>query len=642
MAGPAFTHPDDIRPFGRMVNSFSDAAKTLAGSMETLGFTQEDILPIVGRGRYNTLEAQGYIIYGPQATADARKNMQGLFGAFYYVHKPELQLSQQAPVLLGKAGFRLVAHRPDGTQAQFPLERVGFDFIPRQGYSNPGQITVRSDVEAVQPDGNTATLAVGTVLTRGRKWQRENNAPLYGIVDAQGKAMDEQSAALMLWGHLGSMGFKANGQGTPRYNTIQQDGTDDDFAAENAMIKWMKAVRLDHGVDLMPQFKGFVASARESLLAKPELLASFAAAIDLAGRAEAHHRAVSAPPADHPHKHLEFRLGRLAEVKNPLLEAAAMLDLPLPRAQDAPDHAAQAALAEGKLAAARQTIHASKQAERRRILDFEWREYLSQYEDPFNARWLSGGGNTLRNLDRGSARLLKLIGEDGETARHIAELTGQKLEETGRVKIVRELAKMAQFIDQTRLDTQSVRSYPLLQDSGRAAAFSAAMEEGRAALNSLLRSVKEREPIDGLAGKTARIGKAYEQLNLLYGSPAGLKPAPEPAATPPAAAKHLNAGQLVQQRRAQAQANRTVKLHTRALRGDAPSHWKEKRGATFERFLSFMEAVGHDESRWMSLYRDTSALTGNAAATQDTAFAARLEAERAAAPEAVTVSNARG
>lgn len=265
-----FDTPDSISYYGReIINKFIITAKTLASALNHFGLSKEEIELIVGRGKYNNInEARSdYIIYGPEKSLAASHDESGLFGAFPIIHFPELKLCQYAPKLLGDAGCKFV-YEINGKRHAVSLSELKFDFVPLESKQDRGKIILRNDVH---------DLKSGTVLLNGRKWAGDK----FDITDCEGRPLLEGAITSMLWGHVGSFGFKKFGRQTREFNTLAVDGVDDDFNAEGHLIRWLNFVNKNNGINLMPQFNVYVAEARHKLIEKPHLLAPMSFAIEL-------------------------------------------------------------------------------------------------------------------------------------------------------------------------------------------------------------------------------------------------------------------------------------------------------------------------------------------------------------------------
>ena len=267
----AFNNPGDMYDYGKMINDFSEAGKDIAHFMDKMGLSQEEILPIVGRGRYNTLEAQGYVLRGPAAHKSARDHIEGLFGAFFYVHLPELRMAMQLPKLLGEAGVTI------GMEDGRKRYSIGLDEVKLGFQTTPPAIVLDEDATLTAADGTTRTLTKGTKVMQGR-----SRVPSILVRDVSDKTLSDDILYPALWGQQGAKGMKSLPPQSKQLSTLQSTGTDDDFTAERAMIDALTQLKARHHIDLMPAFSGFMQAAHDGLVARPALLQSCVDAIALA------------------------------------------------------------------------------------------------------------------------------------------------------------------------------------------------------------------------------------------------------------------------------------------------------------------------------------------------------------------------
>ncbi len=270
MAIHIFDTPDSIRFYGReIIDKFSVMAKSLASTLQNFSLSKEQIELVVGRGKYNNIDEakSDYIIYGPEKALAASHDESGLFGAFPIIHFPELKLCQYAPKLLGDAGCKFV-YEIDGKRKEVPLSELKFDFTPLENKDERGKIILRNDV---------CDLESGTVLLNKGNWAGNK----FDIIDRENRPILEDAVASMLWGHVGSFGFKKFGRQTREFNTLVVDGVDDDFTAEAHLINWLNSINRNNGIDLMPEFNKYVVEAGQKLKQKPHFLASMVFAIEL-------------------------------------------------------------------------------------------------------------------------------------------------------------------------------------------------------------------------------------------------------------------------------------------------------------------------------------------------------------------------
>lgn len=286
-----FPYPQSIHAYGRMVEGFNRAMKAVPTALSAADIDSGWAKPIAGEGPYNALDTQdeGYVRYGKAESDAGRGVSQGMFGAFGIIHLPELQLSKYAPLLAGKQGCRL-RHWQGGKAYDADLSKAKFDFVV-QGPQNAayGEIVLAEALRFTAADGQAQELPAGTVLARRRTWTQEGGQSAFAITDPKGTPLPDVSTndnqcdagILMLWSHLTAQGLKRWGQGSREFRVLADDGVDDDFNAEQAMVDWMDVLR-SVGVDLMPEFNSYVTRAATALQQRPDMLQAMADAKALA------------------------------------------------------------------------------------------------------------------------------------------------------------------------------------------------------------------------------------------------------------------------------------------------------------------------------------------------------------------------
>lgn len=183
-----FQNPEDIKKYGRLVGDFDNAMKALATLLTEFDFSDDEILPLIGTGRYNSLadRGSGFVHYGRYLTGQ----LSGLFGAFVFIHFPELVLARRMPQLVGNAGFKLAAISSDQNHA-WPLHEVAFSFVPRTSTAAkapPGRICISAPLQ-----GLSSFIPEGTPITsihNARLWHRDKDYR-FAIISPTGQELDE-------------------------------------------------------------------------------------------------------------------------------------------------------------------------------------------------------------------------------------------------------------------------------------------------------------------------------------------------------------------------------------------------------------------------------------------------------------------
>lgn len=300
-----------------MVQGFNLAMKAFADGLPGLGCDENYTLSFVGEGPYNKLERSAYapashIRYGQESHKEGIGKSTGLFGVFGLVHLPEIQMSSRILQVLGKEHGCRLAFTKDGRTYAVPLQDIKLGFVTRENGmqvssedgketirvpAKAGKITLAEDTVFTATDGSGAaiTLSKNTGLTRttqamrnevGRSWEEG-----FSIVDAKGKSLggrlshlSGETAVMALWCNLTAVhGLKRQGNvASPGFNTMATDGPDDDFNAERMVVGWLRSFTHRNGIDLMPKFNGYVASAGAALNRSPDLLQPIAHALKFA------------------------------------------------------------------------------------------------------------------------------------------------------------------------------------------------------------------------------------------------------------------------------------------------------------------------------------------------------------------------
>jgi hypothetical protein len=628
MAIATFKKPTEIRDFGHMVNNFSDAGKGIATELSKAKVPQEDILRLVGRGRYNTLEAQrqGYVLRGPAAHKAARDNIDGLFGAFFYVHLPELRMAMQLPKLMGEAGCRFTI-LVDGEQYEAPLQQVKFGFT-----ATPPCIIVSEDVMLKSVSGKEHTLAADTRVMRGREWvlepKRSDNRTnfakrqQFGIVDKDGRGIQQNACAYALWGQQGAKGMKALTQNSKEVNALQLTGTDDDFTAEGYLITTLESLA-QHSIDLMPAFNRFVEGARDGLTARPELLRSMNEAVAVCDAVGQYAIGKRRSFGETPH-HEVFRkqylvakeagvwgdIERFVARRTAIHDTFAMLGLPVPQrdgvgpAQEritaqltahydrALEQARRADGAEAiRIREAQRKLHeddAQRERTRQvRAIKDDLRLLLMQDGNLFDvAAWRAGEGNRLRNpavfpvyRQRFEHRLAATV----PPHMSLGQLAGDVYQDIACRRIGHAATAMGDYL-------RGVSSMPWMRaaqrDRGDAPeAFVGTLNAAEQALRHLAREMdKPQERLKDLAGKANAIREAVALLDRMFGA-GGVHP------------DTLNRKEI-------------KPVHARRSFEVSQVHWQRTRRAPLVGLLNTLEAVEYDPVKWMALYRHCDAVMG--------------------------------
>ncbi len=284
-----YTIPDNIFSYGRAIGDFSDATKKLVGHLRYDHYTDDEIAMLVGHSPYNGMEMSGnqQAVEGPKEyQAGLRMPHTGLFGAFFLLHVPEMQLAKQLPGILGKHYGVQLQRRIHGVTYRLPLHQVKIDF---QG--QPPAVLAAEAMQLHAADGSHITIQSGETILGYAASKRSalNNkaeeagqlaiANPYVLVDNHGKTLKPYTTAVILWGSLGAKGMKIL---TPmRRYILQNSGTDDDFTAQRFMIGALKDLLNRHQINVMPYFQTYVDQAYAQLQQRPDYLAHWAIAAQL-------------------------------------------------------------------------------------------------------------------------------------------------------------------------------------------------------------------------------------------------------------------------------------------------------------------------------------------------------------------------
>ncbi len=400
-----FEEPIEIKNYGILLNRYADAMKAVAAAQSALRVDVDAIKTVVGRGPYNTVEAtqkEEYIVYGEDAMREAAKQTKaGLFGAFYYLHRPELEMSLQAPKLWGEAGCRLKAE-VDGVAMYLPLQDIKIDFHEQSpDGAVRGKIFLEEETQWQGDDGKTHILPAGAVLTNGRSWVMNGKKTLFSIVDKEDKQINNIDAVKMLWGHVGAKeGLKRQGKDTPRFNTLATDGVEDDFNAEGAMVSWLLELKEHHHINLMPEFNMMITHARDSLVNKPQMLEAMSAAIAMSQKVRA---VMDNLPnnfyfyqfaGDDTHNDY-IGLAAISTAAAKINDTADALGLSLPDVSHNPTYAPLLQAVQNVADAF--TTHINDYTEQTLLADIKKTplHFIDQCSQPFDKAWLRGEGNQI-------------------------------------------------------------------------------------------------------------------------------------------------------------------------------------------------------------------------------------------------------
>ncbi len=620
-----FTNPAEIKQFGQIVNNFSNAGKNLARFLSLLEIPQEDILRLVGRGRYNTLEAQGYVLQGPEAHKSARDNIEGLFGAFFYVHLPELRMAMQLPKLMGDAGCKLTT-KVNGQTYQIPLGEVKFGFR-----AEPPAIVLDEDVALVAGDSKQHVLRKGTVVLSGGRQTKLQKQNAIDVVDKENRSLSVGLLHAALWGQQGARGMKSLPR-NPERAALMFQGTDDDITAEEYMIDALHELKSSHNIDLMSEFNRFVVAAHDGIVARPALIQSCVDAIAVCDAIAAKEVPDAPSYGDYDnHRNLStYRasLLRAREVSAGIQEMLVMLGLDesktretsletkevIARLNEALPKALTQAMRkddEDRVQREKQRIAFEKQcAENRRLARIAGlRSQLSQHlrleGDVLDVEALrKGGGNKLKkphtwHLERHriAKALETLEGEPMSLSQLAAESYQQMAMRTldDRLQVMRDY--MGSLPRQAWFRERETR-YPELMCDWRAV-----LTKASSALEGIQQGMKSNPPqINRLREHAEIIKKAVEQLDETFAKE-GVQSRGHSQVKPIFGSNE----------------QRTISI--------AKSQWSSKRAAGFKNLIKLLEAVEYDPSRWMALYGNVEGiLQKDTAENQTPTFAEGLRA----------------
>lgn len=610
-----FNFPDEIREhYGEKIDNFSKAGKRIARLMTEAGFTPEEILPIVGRGRYNTLDAQGYVLYGPEAHKNARDNIEGLFGAFFYVHLPELRMCSQATKLLGEAGFKFTCLVGD-TLFEVPLNKVKFGFQVGQR----SEIIITEDVTLRSADGQTHRINAGTPVMQGREWVKRPEEAWRqhcGIVDANGRGLQQLACAYALWGQQGAKGMKALAEDGPERSALMYPGTDDDFTAEGFMVQWLNTVRDNHGINLMHHFNRFIEAARDGLMARPDLLRSMNMAIALGEGVEQYREAakerLGSDNRSGSHEGSAWTsLRSYHEQVHRVRDIVTTLGLTMPPMEEA-------RVAVAPIIARIANRFETQTLPKARVLDEQYRieeaERIQRCKDEQNARrkveQLQSLRDKLGSYLRQNADILDI--NAWRTRRHNV-LNQPYAFEPVRMQLEQRLAELG--AGNVTLESLAKQYYRLLACKRIAGTLSTLADGIRNVPHmACIRQISAAAP-DGMANLNTTVKEGVAALNTLQDAfynkrPEGLDLQKHaPAIERLAATLDALFSPSAQETNMAVASRKRHASHDRSYVA-AQAAWKHQRGPLLDRLVSLMRGIQYDAKLWMELYSDAGAVTG--------------------------------
>ncbi len=593
MAVKTYKDPLEIRHYGEAIARYAEGMKAIASARDNVLSKKRDHAEnLAGTGPYNDLSESlvDYIIFGPEKSkAAAMRKKEGLFGAFYFVHKPELEMSLKAPTLLGEAGFTLQTTL-DGKQVNIPLQDVDFWFVPRvrEAFTNKllkfGGIVISKDVECVDAYGGKHLLAGGTEITN---LDREPNAwamdrsgnKLFKIVDKEGRELIPKCAIKMLWGKVGAQGFKKYGAGTIEFETLNRDGVDDDVTAETHVINLLYELQDNHHLDLMPQFNAYVQAARDSLQHRPDLLEAMAVGVEMGHSASRHLHEI--PRDAHylmlPHARGRNNLGQLEAAGKAMEEVASILDIFLPPVRE---DARFKPLFEDVEAASKSYLNLYKREYQYKTAQF-WQDIKAdaaswqRYPDVFDAAWLNGAGQhgTIKSSTLVHSRLPSVFLDDPATKERIEKIFFSESKRKAVQEVRSALGQMADYFGSAQQFTDAPQTYEFDASCVDVNAARNVMSQAAGALRKTANDFRfghlTKSELEKVVSKVAA---ASEMMDVMV--EAGVKPKPSTS-------KH----------------NKNFGFQIKTWEGMKPS---------FDNFLTMMQAVKCDPQRWMELYTKVS------------------------------------